>query len=96
MRAVAVSVKVPCPTVMETGFGITCGTELAGARSADAPMTPGICAARDSGRLTARAPANTVSHERRQPRTLAHRTDLAVFMGPPPGRTSERPHRRAA
>jgi len=85
MLAVEASVKLPCPTVIETGFGITCGTELAGAISADAGVLPAICAARETGRPAARhaVPAITMSHERRQPRTLlAHRGALAVVMNP--------------
>src|SRR5260370_10581191 len=86
MLAVAASVKLPCPTVIETGFGTSCGTELAGARSAVARVTPGICAATESGRLTARAPPSTVSHVRLcQPRTLpAQRKYLVVVMKQPP------------
>src|SRR5260221_12441434 len=85
MRAVAARVKLPCPTVIATGFGMSCGTEVAGARSADAGVTAAICAARESGRLTARqaAPASAGSHERRQPRPLGvHRLALDVFMNP--------------
>src|SRR5258708_20157863 len=83
MLAVAVSVKLLIPTVIETGFGISCGTELAGAGGAGARVALGVCAARERGRRTARAPASTMSHERRQPRTLpAHRMDLVVFMNP--------------
>jgi len=78
-------VKLPCPTVVETGFGMVCGTDVAGARSAEAGVAVATCVARESGRLTARqtAQARAVSHERRQPRTLpVHRVDLVVLMNP--------------
>src|SRR5215472_8140325 len=92
MLAVALSVKLPCPTVIETGFGITSGTELAGARSAAARVTPGTCAATDIATLAATTPTSTVTSERRNPRTLlaTSRIDLIVFMNQPPGWNGDR------
>src|SRR5215469_17964628 len=85
MRVVDVRLKVPCPTVMETGFGITCGTEVEGARSATAGVAAATCTVRDSGKLTATAatPAGTANRNRRQLRRLRpDRMVLVVLMKP--------------